>query len=107
VDAEFERGVLTVTLSKPRAASGSGRRIPCVEPVPALDRRGERGREHRRARERERLGLGRDHGSTDGFIQGDGALGASPSTGAGAEPQASTDVENAAKPGGAVHGYNE
>ena len=41
------------------------------------------------------------------YTQGDGALGASPSTGVGAEPQAATDTENAAKPGGAVHGYNE
>lgn len=78
VQAEFKNGVLTVTLPKPKPES-RGRKIPVggANADAAPPSKG------------------------DAFVQGDGAIGPTPSTGVGA------DVENAAKPGGAVHGYNE
>lgn len=86
VTAEFRNGVLTVTLPKPQGP-GRARKIPLggsAETAAAVAA-----------------------ASSDAFIQGDGAVGPSPSTGAGAAPEPSTDEDNAAKPGGAVHGYNE
>jgi HSP20 family protein len=102
VDARFDRGVLVVTLDKPRAPE-RGRKIPV--------RAGARSTGATQGADDSAMaGLGIDTSqlskatpSSEAYIQGDGALGASPSTGAGDSPA----EENATKPGGAVHGYNE
>lgn len=97
VEAAFDRGVLTVTLRKPKA-SERGRKIPVRSASGGASVAGAAGSV---------AGTGATPPTSSGeaFMQGDGAMGASPSTGAGAEP--ATDVENAAEPGGAIHGYNE
>jgi HSP20 family protein len=88
VRAEFNQGVLTVTLPKLRASDKSRKiRVQTASGSTSAASGGGSG--------------------AGGFTQGDGAQGASPSTGVGAEPAPAADVENAAKPGGAVHGYNE
>jgi HSP20 family protein len=135
VDARFERGVLIVTLDKPRGPE-KGRKIPVRGAAPstgatASASTGASASSHP-ASGSGFMGSGASDSTTAGgatggtpesgsltggaggsaegaggfgFIQGDGAVGPSPSTGAGAVP--TDEPDNATRPGGAVHGYNE
>jgi HSP20 family protein len=95
VSARFEHGVLTVTLPKLKPADRTRKiQVQTVGGGSAQNVSGLTG-----------ASAAAGGGEGRSFTQGDGGQGASPSTGVGETP--STDTENAAKPGGAVHGYNE
>ena len=96
VSARFEHGVLTVVLPKLQPAD----RTRKIQVTTAGGQRGGSS-EGPSGSVSGLTGASADAGAT--FTQGDGVQGASPSAGSGAAPE----PENAAKPGGAVHGYNE
>lgn len=98
VSARFEHGVLTVTLPKLQPTDRSRKiqvQVGGGAAAAGLAAQSTAGL----------TGASASLGESRSFTQGDGGRGASPSTGVGETP--STDTENAAKPGGAVHGYNE
>ena len=118
VTADFAHGVLTITLPKPKpgakarkiqvrtaaAATASAASVAAAS-SDATTAGGATGGTPMSGSVTGGAGGSAEGAGGFGFIQGDGAQGPTPSTGVGDAP--SSDIENAAKPGGAVHGYNE